>query len=587
MSENNNPINRDNIVRDEEFQNMLKEVFGQKEKIVNNRVKGSDIHHEADSIPKRPAGKPPVNRQTRRPAGEPVNRPARRPAGQPVNRMPAGARKPTSAVNNGGRAVSANSDMKLNRPSGKNSKSPQMEKRAGVPTNAKRSNPDRPQTRNPGTTPLPKNVKSSGVKNNSKNKSAPNNNKTGKLLQDKNGKKLTGKQKAIRIVIIIIAVLLVLFIAGYCIYHFYYSLFGKYTGERNNGEYLYNSSDYTDEADTMTPEEAEAALKKQLEGKATDLMKDNDVMNILLIGEDLRDTESEQRGNTDVMMMISLNKKNKTITMTSFMRDAWVYIDGYGQAKLNAAYWVDGPELLKSTIQNYYGVSIDRYVIVNFQSFMKIVNTLGGITLDVTDEEAEGMKAPMAEQNNLLGNKKGTDYLTKGGKLKLNGNQALAFARLRYVGNADYERTERQRRVITEIIKESKNLSLVEINKLLKEVLPEIKIDLTEGEIASLLLDCFDYMNYSIQELRIPADDMFSEQIINGLSVLCPDFTANTRTIIETVYGKEALEEYDSQNPQQSQDYNNYGGDYYGYDNNNYSYDYGYDYNNDNGYYGY
>lgn len=240
----------------------------------------------------------------------------------------------------------------------------------------------------------------------------------GKLLRGKDGKPLTGKQKTIRITAIILAAVLILCLLGYCVYHFYYSLFGRYHGERNNGEYLYNSSDYTNESDTMTPEEAEAALKKQLEGTATELMKDKEVMNILLIGEDLRDTENDERGNTDVMMMISLNKKNKTITMTSFMRDAWVYIDGYGQAKLNAAYWVDGPELLKNTIQNYYGVSIDRYVIVNFESFIKIIDALDGIDMEVTDEEAEGMKAPMAEQNNILGNKKGTDYLSKGGKIR-------------------------------------------------------------------------------------------------------------------------------------------------------------------------
>ena len=83
--------------------------------------------------------------------------------------------------------------------------------------------------------------------------------------------------------------------------------------------------------------------------------------------------------------------------------------------------------------------------------------------------------------------------------------------------------------------------------------------------MAGMLLNCFDYMNYDIQQLRIPADNMFSEEIINGLSVLCPDFTANTRKIIETVYGKEALEEYDKQNPQAVQTYNDYNAYGYGY----------------------
>lgn len=352
--------------------------------------------------------------------------------------------------------------------------------------------------------------------------------------------KLTGKKRVAAILGVFFGILLILLLIVVGLFFFYTSLFGKYRGEKNEGEYLYNSSDYVSEADTMTPEEAEAALKKQLEGASTDLMKDKDVMNILLIGEDLRDTDNEERGNTDVMLMVSLNTKQKTITMTSFMRDAWVYIDGYGMAKLNAAYWRDGPELLKSTIEKYYGVAIDRYVIVNFKSFIDIIDTLGGIKMDVRDDEAEGMKKPMAEQNNILGNKKGTDYLKKGGeKLLLNGNQALAYARLRYVGNADYERTERQRKVITEIINESKSMSLIELNDLAKRIFPQVKLDITQGEMFSMLLNIFDYMDYDIQELRIPSDGMFTEDVIGGLSVLSPDFSANKDLIIKTIYGSE------------------------------------------------
>lgn len=555
MSENKNPINRENRAQDEEFQNMLKEVFGQKEKIVNNRFKDSDskptVEKTVRPSSERPQTKRPVQRNNPRLESRNASGNSR-----PIeNRKAAENRRSLPNGNQPRRPAASNTNTRPQR------SAEDREKRPSASGNMKRPQAGNTKTRMPVKPDNKTNSQNDVSKNISENKI-----RDSKLLRGKDGKPLTGKQKTLRILAIIIVTVLVLCLIGYCVFHFYYSMFGRYDGKRNNGEYIYNDSDYTDESDTMTPEELEAKLKKN----ATDLMKDKDVMNILLIGEDLRDTEDEQRGNTDVMMMISLNKKNKTITMTSFMRDAWVYIDGYGQAKLNAAYWVDGPELLKSTLQDYYGVSIDRYIIVNFQSFIKIIDALDGIDMEVTDEEAEGMKAPMAEQNNILGNKKGTDYLSKGGKLRLNGNQALAFARLRYVGNADYERTERQRRVIAEIIDESKNLSLVEINDLLHEVLPEIKLDITESEMAGMLLNCFDYMNYDIQQLRIPADDMFSEEIINGLSVLCPDFTANTRKIIETVYGKEALEEYDKQNPQAVQTYNDYNA--YGVNDYNYGY---------------
>ena len=284
---------------------------------------------------------------------------------------------------------------------------------------------------------------------------------------------------------------------------------------------------------------------------ANDPMKDKDVMNVLLIGEDLRDTETDDRGNTDAMLMLSLNKKNKTITMTSFMRDAWVNIGNYGMDKLNAAYWRGGPEMLEDTLENYYGVSIDRYVIVNFKSFIEVIDTIGGIKMDVRDDEAEGMKKPMAEQNKLLNKKKGTDYLKKGGtQLKLNGNQALAYARLRYVGNADYERTERQRKVIAEIINECKNLSFTELHTLAVKIFPQVKLDITKSEFASMLLNSFDYLGYDVQQLRIPADGLFSEDVVSkggyNLSVLMPDFKANSDLLINTIYGDPSSESDDS-----------------------------------------
>ncbi|MGN1132983.1 MAG: LCP family protein, partial [Oscillospiraceae bacterium] len=383
-------------------------------------------------------------------------------------------------------------------------------------------------------------VKARNEKAGARNKNKPEKEKLGQKIS-----KLPKGKKALAVTGIVLAVILILLLIMYGLYSFYYSLFGKYHGDTIRDKYGYNSSDFVDDASALSPEDAEAALKKQLKEAAIDPMSDKDVMNILLIGEDLRDTQTQSRGNTDVMMMISINKKLKTITMTSFLRDAWVEIGDHGMDKLNAAYYYDGPELVKSTIQKYYGVVIDRYVIVNFSTFIEIVDTLGGINMDVTDEEAEGMKDPMAEQNDIMHKEHNADFLESGGtQLKLNGNQALAFARLRYVGNADYERTQRQRRVITEIINESKKMSLMEINTFAQKIFPEVKLDITKGELASLLLNAYDYMNYDIQQLQIPSDGAFQEgsvQVQSGgqwlaLSVLFPDFQKNAEIIKDTIY---------------------------------------------------
>lgn len=348
-------------------------------------------------------------------------------------------------------------------------------------------------------------------------------------------------------------------------------LFFHYTGmldrtkdnKINSGKAPVNASELTSEEDTFDALQKEQELKDQLQQQSSKISSE-DVTNILLIGEDLRDTEEASRGNTDVMMIISINTKNKTVTMTSLMRDMYIYMAQFDEGnRLNSAYWHGGCEYLEQCIEDYFGIEIDRYARVNFYSFIDIVETVGGIDMEVSKAEAKGMRDPMGEQNKYLKNKKGTDYIDldqfKGKKddekikLHLNGNQALAFARLRYIGNSDYERTERQRRVISEIITEAKKLNLVQLDKLLNKVLPEVNTDLTDGEIANLLLNAFDYMNYDIQQLRIPADGYFTDEYIYGMSVLNPDFTANSAFFKYIVYGTcknidEAIKQYQEEN---------------------------------------
>ena len=546
MSENNTPLeNNSGKKADAELEKLLIQVFGSKENLEKEREKAAQNAERLAETPEisfANQGKE-HNGIERKPRPNSEHR--RQGAGNGERRRPPEQRP---GQGNGQRRP---------RPDGKQ-QVPHRKKRPVQ--NGQRPYPDRRRPDN--------RLKNTDRRNN------PNRKTDGKAKakNHKKKKKLTGWKKVAVIAGVLIGIILALVLLVYGVYSFYFSLFGKYSGGLNSGKYQYDSSDYVDGPDTLTEEE----LKKQLEATADDPMKDKDVFNVLLIGEDLRDTETQERGNTDVMMMISLNKKMKTITMTSFLRDTWVDIDGYGMAKLNAAYWRDGPELLKGTLEKYYGVSIDRYVIVNFESFITIVDALGGITLDVTDEEAEGMKEPMAEVNDIYGDKWGTDYLDQGGRLTLNGRQALAYARLRYVGNADYERTERQRRVITEIINESKDLNLLEINSLLTKVLPQIKIDITKEEMNSLLLNCLDYMNYEIQELQMPAMNLFTEEVISNLSVLCPDFQANSQLLIETVYGADAVsseDEYDNgyDTYDNYNDYNDYN-DYNYNDYNNYNY---------------
>lgn len=323
------------------------------------------------------------------------------------------------------------------------------------------------------------------------------------------------------------------------------SVFASFTGmlDRNNDQIINIIDPGQSEIgsnDTVNAVDYEQMLKDKLAKSAANVVSDSDVTNILLVGEDLRDTvdnTAQTNGNTDVIMMISVNTAKGTVTTTSFMRDIYLTIPGYYATRINAAYSMGGIPLLEQTIQDNFSIKIDRYLKVNFYSFIDIVDTMGGLDIKISDEEAAGMRAPLGEQNKYLGKKYGADYIKKGGKIHMNGNQALAYARLRKVGNSDWERTQRQRTVIDLIANKTKKLSLTELNSLLNKVLGKISTDLTDAEIAYYLLHSSAYLNYERDQIQIPAEGTYTCETIRGASVLCPDFTSNIRTLQKKIYG--------------------------------------------------
>ena len=273
-------------------------------------------------------------------------------------------------------------------------------------------------------------------------------------------------------------------------------------------------------------------------------MESDDVLNILLVGSDTRSLE--ERGRTDSIILLSIDKKNKKTIMTSFMRDTYVTFPGLDRdgdgvddmGKINAANVYGGVELLLDTIEYNFDISVDKYFYVDFFSFAKIVDAVGGIELDISDEEAAGMEDPMGEQNNIFGNKKGTDYLDHGGKdMHLNGNQALAYARLRYVGNADFERTQRQRTVISKIIEKAKTLNPIELNDFVETALESLTTNYTSNELYFLSYRLPFIAKYDTEQQRIPEDDTFTYGDHDVGSTLDIDFDKARGTLRKSIYG--------------------------------------------------
>ncbi|MBR4555206.1 MAG: LCP family protein [Ruminococcus sp.] len=411
----------------------------------------------------------------------------------------------------------------------------------------------------------------------------------------KKKKKWNKKQKTIFTIGVLFIILCLLGVAVYLIFHYYYGLLGGEWNDSITHEKPVVSADASSKEDTFDPRTEEEKIREALEAIKIDLMKDSEVFNILLVGQDLRSTSGETRGNTDVMMLISLNHKKKTITMTSFMRDIWLYIPpcDYSE-RLNAAYYAGGPEYLRDTLQSYFGIGIDRYVVVTFNQFIDIVDTLGGLDLYVTPDEANGyqgadpngdntrgMQNPLDEQNYLLKNKKKTDYIKMdydidGKTLHLNGNQALAYSRIRHVDyidkdgtvlGSDFGRTKRQRIVISEMIKKAKSASLVTLNDLAHKVLPQTFTDISEGEAASLVLNILDYVEYDVQQFRVPEEGTYSGHWIDRKSVILCNTVKNAQDLQTLIYGQTNITEEELKKFAQYNQYYDDNGNYVDYAN--------------------
>ncbi len=260
------------------------------------------------------------------------------------------------------------------------------------------------------------------------------------------------------------------------------------------------------------------------------------VRSVLLIGTDARDISTE-RGRSDTMLLLSLNSKTQQIYLTSFMRDAYVNIPEHGYNKLNAAYSYGGAELLMDTLEKNYQVSIDDYCVVSFMGFASIIDAFGGVDITLSDEEAKALNVILqSEVNELAGDDPLSDFIEKGGTYLLNGKQALSYARIRYVGNADFERTSRQREVMTQLLETAKTKAVTAIPDLITSAMPHLGTNMSDTEMYLLSLRVPFAVGYDITQIQIPADGTYSAADIDGQSVLQVDFDANIQKLKETVY---------------------------------------------------
>lgn len=255
------------------------------------------------------------------------------------------------------------------------------------------------------------------------------------------------------------------------------------------------------------------------------LSKSSDVKNILFMGSDARGDVSGQR--SDTMILCSIDQKYKKLKLTSFLRDSYVFLpSGKYYNKLNATFSYGGVQYTVDTLEYNFKVKIDDYIIVDFEAFAKLIDMMGGLTVEgVTASEAKYLR----EKVKILYAKEGTN--------KFSGKATLWYCRIRYLDN-DFKRTERQRKVISAMISQLTKTSPTKLFQMMETILPMIQTNISRNELISLGAGAlFKYLHYDIIQHQIPADGTWSNLKVAGIGdVLEMDIDKNAELLKKFIY---------------------------------------------------
>lgn len=283
----------------------------------------------------------------------------------------------------------------------------------------------------------------------------------------------------------------------------------NYADQIDDSDYLSDDNHNFTEMSTVDSDSLNGFLYDWYNNKGEKMYNKN-VINVLLCGvENSNGINSgvASAGRSDSMIIVSIDKKNKTIKMVSLFRDSWTYMsvprsDGTSYDyyfKLNSAYNFGGPANLIKTIENDFKVEIDQYVAVDFASFKKLIDAVGGIRIDVEEYEARYIRRTSKQTN-----------FPYGKNVKLNGTQALIYSRIRHCDNdGDISRTRRQRKVIKALITSAKTATKGQLVNAFKQVKDYMRTGYTQSQVLKLIAQAVshDWMQFEMSEMTLPNED--------------------------------------------------------------------------------
>lgn len=337
------------------------------------------------------------------------------------------------------------------------------------------------------------------------------------IKEEKKKTKFSKTKKGKAIISIIIILLVMIIAAGVFALLYANNMLNKVTDDKNGEDYsmstYYDGMDFLKE-DFPSIKEASAGevysyaeyLKQWYQNG--DPVSSTHVLNILLIGEDTREEKISDTSRADSAIIASINIDTKEIHLTSVLRDLYVYfeVDGKGQyGKINAAASMGGMKCYINAIERYYKIAINNYAVVNFNSFPKIIDELGGVTIKITSAEINEINNHPKTYGGVTIKQTfdGTE-----GKMLLNGKQALAYCRIRHI-DSDGARANRQKTVLNALLKKMSNGGTVDTVKTVNALADYVYTGYSKKELISIgntaLKD--GWLDFSMKTKNIPAEE--------------------------------------------------------------------------------
>lgn len=250
------------------------------------------------------------------------------------------------------------------------------------------------------------------------------------------------------------------------------------------------------------------------------------ITNIALFGIDAGDNES---GRSDSIMILTIDPVHNKLKLSSIMRDSYVNIPGYGMDKLNHAFAFGNSVLALQTLNSNFDINVNNFVSTNFSNLPKIIDKLGGVTINITEEEV-----PLI--NTYASGLGSTTKVNGAGPQLLNGDLALAYSRIRYTAGGDYERTLRQRTVLSAVFNKVKDTPLTQIPSLLNDLLPFVQTSFSQSELISLATTVSKMGSSEIIEDRFPRDGYSEGKTIDGIYYLTFDEEATRSQMQQFIF---------------------------------------------------